>query len=294
MRARNMGVVVSVVAALVLGSLMSAGAADLPSATLLPSLSADRVLGIAGVDELPAGVGLEVHADFPAEAPLLLDGLAINSLTADVTPGGGVVVRNVQALSAEAAAAGVGECDDPAFLPTGVKWAAGTMPIRWYLDIASVPDEIKAPRTVKTVRTAHRIWPQAKTKCEGRDDISFSYDYLGAKRDKPAPDNANIVDFGRLGDEALAVNYTWYRGANEIFDVDLRLNKFDYLWTNLAGVNRFNVLNVVAHELGHQFGLDDLGAAHTSLTMYGLIGRGEVNKATLGRGDMRGAERLSP
>jgi len=294
MRARKTAAVVGVGATMVLGSLMTAGATDLPRASVLPSLSADRVLDIARVDALPEGVGLEIHADFPADAPLMLDGLAINSLTADLTPDGGVIVRGAHALAAESSAAGVDECDDPAFIPTGVKWAADTMPIGWYLDIASVPEEIKAPRTVLTVRTAHRIWPRAQSRCGGRDNIHFSYDYLGHKSDKPDPDNVNIIDFGRLGGNALAVNYTWYRGAREIFDVDLRLNKFDYLWTNLANVNRFNVRNVVAHELGHQFGLDDLGSPHTSLTMYGLIGRGEVNKATLGRGDIRGAERLSP
>lgn len=294
MRARNMGVVVSVVATMVLGSIVTARATDIPSTSLLPSLSVDKVLEIANVDALPDGVGLELHADFPAEAPLVLDGLAINSLTADLTPDGGVIVRSAHALSSESSGAGVGECDDPAFLPTGVKWARDTMPIGWNLDLYSVPDEIKVPRTVHTVRTAHRIWPRAKSKCDGGDDIRFSYNYLGPKRDNPDPDNVNIIDFGRLGGNALAVNYTWYRGAREIFDVDLRLNKIDYKWTNLAGVNRFNVLNVVAHELGHQFGLDDLGSPHTSLTMYGLIGRGEVNKATLGRGDMRGAEKLSP
>jgi hypothetical protein len=280
-------------AGLVLGSVMTGpGAADLSA---FPSLTPAALLDIAGVDAPPEGVGLQIHADFPEGAPLVLDGFELHSLTADLTPDGSVVVRSAHtATSGDSHLAGVGECDDPAFLPTGVKWAAGTMPIGWNLDLASTPDELKAPRTTLTVRAAHRIWPRAKTACDGNHDNTFSYDYLGPKRRNPGYDGISIVDFGPLGDNALAVNYTWYTGRNEIVEVDLRLNKVDYMWTNMDGVNRYNVRNVVAHELGHQVGLDDLGEPHSSLTMYALIGKSEVNKATLGRGDMRGAETLSP
>lgn len=288
---RRIGVIL--LAGTVVGALLAGtGAAQLPS---VPSLTAAELLELAQVEAPPAGIGLEIHADFPKGSPLVLDGVEIQSLTADLTPEGSVIMRNVvTADSLASTEAGVGECDDPAFLPTGVRWAEGTMPIGWNLDLGSTPEELKGPRTTLTVRTAHRIWPRAKTICDKTNDNSFSYDYLGPKIDNPAYDDVNIVDFGRLGNKALAVNYTWYEGRGAIVDVDLRLNKIDYLWTNMDGVHRFNVKNVVAHELGHQFGLDDLGAPHNSLTMYALIEKGELNKATLGRGDMRGAETLSP
>ena len=293
MKLRASGVIM--LAGLVLGSLLTGpGVAQLPSSLPeLPSLTVADVLDIAQIEQLPPGIGLEVHADFPESSPLIIDGIEIHSLTADLTPDGGVITR-----SATAGDSGpgdlVGECDDPAFASTGVRWAAGTMPIKWRLDLWSVPDDLKAGRTVYTVRQAHHIWPQAKTKCDSDDAIGFKYDYTGPKRANPGYDELNIVDFGPLGGNALAVNYTWYQGSHEIVDVDLRLNKTDYKWTNMPNINRYNVMNVIAHELGHQFGLDDLGAPHSSLTMYGLIGKGELNKATLGRGDMRGAERLSP
>jgi hypothetical protein len=41
-------------------------------------------------------------------------------------------------------------------------------------------------------------------------------------------------------------------------------------------------------------GLDDLGAPHNGLTMFGQIGRGELNKVTLGRGDLKGASTIAP
>ena len=72
------------------------------------------------------------------------------------------------------------------------------------------------------------------------------------------------------------------------------MNKADYNWTNVAGVKRYQVRNVIAHELGHQVGLDDLANPHNGLTMFGQIGRGELNKVTLGRGDLKGASTIAP
>ena len=293
MRIRRVGAAF-MLAALVMGSLLT-GKGTAETVTLLPSLTRAALLEIAQIAAPPAGVGLQIHADFPEGAPLVLDGIAMHSLTADITPDGSVLVRSANAATAgEAGMQAVGECDDPTFLPTGVKWAAGTMPIPWHLDLVSTADELKWPRTVATIRSAHRIWPQAKTVCDRDAENSFSYDYQGPKRANPGYDKVSIVDFGPLGSKALAVNYTWYQGKDEIVEVDLRLNKIDYKWTNIEGVDRYNVKNVVAHELGHQFGLDDLNDPHSSLTMYALIGKAELNKTTLGRGDMRGAELLSP
>ena len=286
---------VTALAAMVLaGSLMSTtGSAQ---TAVLPSLTEELLLDIARGPAPAPGMGLQVHADFPKENPLELDGLAIYSLTADITPEGSILTRSVltSADFATAAGEGVGECDDPAFLPTGVVWAADSMPILWRFDRRSTPEELKVEKTILNVRSAHRVWPQAQSNCADKDHYSFGYNYLGHTAKNPKYDGTNIVDFGALGQGALAVNSTWYTSSNKIVEVDLRLNKVDYAWTNVRGVNRYQVRNVVAHELGHQVGLDDLGAPHNGLTMFGQIGRGELNKVTLGRGDLRGANAIAP
>ena len=282
---------VALAATVLLASLFSATGTAAGDARF-PSLTPELLLDIAQVDAPPAGVGLQIHADFPEGSPLLLDGLAIHSLTADLTPSGGVVTRNA-VTSTDVGSAGIGECDDPAFLPTGVKWGAGSMPIAWKLNLGSTPQEVDRPRTTLTMRSAHRIWPQANSRCSGGDNITFSYDYQGLTERASKYDKENVVDFGKLGQDALAVNYTWYVGR-EIVEVDLRLNKDDYKWSNIGERSRYDIKNVVAHELGHQFGLDDLGGTHEGLTMFAVIGKGEVNKTTLGRGDLRGASALSP
>jgi hypothetical protein len=274
--------------------LAGTGSAQLP-AGLLPSLTPELLLEIANVEAPPAGIGLQVHADFPDENPLLIDGLAIHSFTADLTPEGGVITRSAHTGESAGGASvdGLEECDDPAFTPTGVKWSEGTMPILWRLDRRSTPEELKFHKTKLTIRSAHRVWPQAQTSCNSPDKITFAYNYLGHTSKNPKYDHVNLVDFGGLGGGALAVNYTWYSGK-DIVEVDLRLNKEDYSWTNVDGVHMYQVKNVVAHELGHQFGLDDLSDPHGGLTMYARIGKGEMGNATLGEGDLRGAQTLSP
>lgn len=287
-------VTVGTMAALLLaGSLLGGTSAAQPP--LLPSMTPELLLDIARVEAPPAGTGLQVHADFPTEHPLQLDGLAIYSLTADLTPDGTILTRNVL-TTADFASAGprVGECDDPTFVPTGVAWTDGSMPILWRFDRRSTPADLEPDKTLLTVRSGHRVWPQAQSTCSDRDHYSFAYNYLGHTAKNPKYDQANIVDFGALGQGALAVNSTWYTSTNKIVEVDLRLNKVDYKWTNVDGVNLYQVMNVVAHELGHQIGLDDLGNPHEGLTMFGQIGRGELNKVTLGRGDLKGANTLSP
>lgn len=265
---------------------------DLP---LLPDLPAEELLSIAGVPLPPDGVTLQLHADFPAEAPLDVAGTAFTSLTADVASDGGVTM-----LSATPAAAGsapgthVEECTDPTFVPTGPRWYAGDLPVEWRFRRGSVPDGLGRFRSQYSLQAAHQVWARAKTVCKSSADVSLRFAFAGSSVRKAGYDGVNLVDFGHLGAGALAMSYTWYQGGH-ILEADLRLNRHDYRWTNRpGGKNRYQVANVGAHEIGHQVGLDDLSDPHGALTMFGRISLGETSKTTLGRGDLRGAAALSP
>jgi hypothetical protein len=255
-----------------------------------PTFSLDEALDLAAV-EVPDGVGVVVHTDFPAEAPLVIDGVSYHSLTLDITPEGSVVTRNAVARETASSPAS-DECDDPTFKPLGIKWKAERIPVLWRLDLRSIPDYLERAKTRETIRSAHRVWPQSQTMCSDDDKNELRYNYVGHTGKNPKFDHTNIVDFGPLGNGALGQNYTWYRGT-EIVEVDLRLNNA-YLWTNVESVNRYQVKNVTTHELGHQVGLDDLGDPHGGLTMYAVIDKGETSKVTLGFGDLKGAWAVSP
>lgn len=284
------------VAALVVVSVAgSAPAQEVDLPLPLPDLDAQELLAIAGVSLPPEGVTLQLHADFPVESPLALDGLAVTSLTADVSSDGGVTMLSATPATAGSTnVAGIDECTDPTFTPTGPRWYAGDLPVEWRFRRGSVPDGLGRFRSQYSLQRAHQVWSKAETECKSNEKISMRFRFAGSATRKVAYDGVNLVDFGHLGAGALAMNYTWFQGGH-ILEVDLRLNRHDYRWTNrLGGKNRYQVANVAAHEIGHQVGLDDLGDPHGALTMFGRMSKGEKSNMTLGRGDLKGASTLSP
>lgn len=282
-------------AALLTTALAAPAPAQIDLSLPLPDLASAELLDLAGVPLPPDGVTLQLHADFPVEAPLVIGGLSFTSLTADLTPDGGVTMLSATPATAETtSSAGIDECTDPAFTPTGPRWYAGDLPVTWRFRRGSVPEGVGRFRTQYKLQNAHQVWSRAKTLCKSKDDVSMEFSFAGPSAKKAGYDDVNLVDFGPLGGGALAMNYTWYQGGH-ILEVDLRLNRDDYRWTNRpGGKNRYQVANVAAHEIGHQLGLDDLTDPHGALTMFGRMGKGEMSNTTLGRGDLRGAAALSP
>lgn len=266
-----------------------------PEIPALPTITKAEVLEIARVPAPPPGIGLRIHADFPDGSELVLGGVPLHSLTADITPTGDVQVIEAHAAASSTGSGGLGSCKDRTFLLTGVKWRAQDLPVRWKFRASSTPDYISTTGTRWAVKKAHRAWPRTHTRCDNPDEVNFRFKYSGTTGKLVGYDGTNMVDFGVLGSKALAVNYTWYKDGR-ILEVDMRLNRWDYKWKPHVSKTktRFIVGNVATHEIGHQLGLADLSDPHGSLTMFARIKPGETTKTKLGRGDMKGASFVSP
>ena len=254
-----------------------------------------ELLSIAKVAAPPPGVGLLINADFPRAQPYLLDGTRVTALTAEITPEGRTRLVGFVPAPARAGSSrnGLPECLDPLFEAQGPAWQAGDLPLRWRFRTSSTPRPLSARGALRSLRAAHATWSSLAGNCRG-SQRGFAFSYAGPTSRTLGRDGRNIVEFGPVGASAVAVNYLWYRGTRAL-ETDLRFKKQRGIWTTRAADRfRYQFLNVATHELGHQVGLADLAHPHDQLTMFGSVDRGELNKATLGWGDVEGAKLVSP
>lgn len=103
-------------------------------------------------------------------------------------------------------------------------------------------------------------------------------------------DGKNIITWGRASGSALAVTYTWYdRGTNAAVEVDTIMNT-KFFWTaNGCNLNSYDAQDILTHELGHWFGLNDhYTGDYVDNTMYGYGSKAEIKKSDLELGDING------
>lgn len=113
-------------------------------------------------------------------------------------------------------------------------------------------------------------------------------------------DGINIIAWGRASGTALAVTYTWYYPSTGLVaEVDTIMNqKFYWMWNKASGTDcaytdSYDAQNILTHELGHWFGLNDYYTDdYADNTMYGYGSKWEVKKDTLTSGDVAGIEKI--
>jgi len=153
-----------------------------------------------------------------------------------------------------------------------------------------VPSTI-SPNLGTIINNSFAVWENALPTGSG---VTLAYDGP-TSANRAVYDRQNIIAWGRTSGSALGVTYIWYQNGIAI-ELDTIMNeKFSWGWANqstnplCAYSNVYDAQNILTHELGHWFGLNDhYTADYVNNTMYGYGSKGEVKKDTLTAGDIAG------
>ena len=105
-------------------------------------------------------------------------------------------------------------------------------------------------------------------------------------------DGINMVRFGNLPGNIIAMNIIWSNGIN-LVEWDQIYDDKDFDWSldceTEDCTTKMDLQNIATHELGHAVGLGDLYSdACNNQTMYGYSTEGDTKKRTLESGDIAG------
>lgn len=183
---------------------------------------------------------------------------------------------------------GLTDPDSDAF----VYYAGWKLPSTWTysLNPGSVPSSVGGGNLLAIADNAFEEWDKqvASVNVVRGDDTTIT---------RKALDGVNIVTWGKASPGALAVTYIWYYpSSGEVVELDTIMNKA-YFWTwsggstDCAYLNSYDAQNILTHEIGHWFGLDDeYDDIYADNTMYGYGDKWEVKKNTLTTGDIVGVK----
>lgn len=160
------------------------------------------------------------------------------------------------------------------------------------LNPSSVPATVGGANLAAIASSAFQVWTEAT---QNKIAVSRGAD---TAVNRAVLDGQNIITWGRTSAGALAVSYIWYDQTTGVAaEVDTIMNtKYTWYWSGsntcaYSGV--YDAQNILTHELGHTFGLDDhYTADYANNTMYGYGSKTEVKKNTLTAGDISGIDLL--
>jgi len=120
----------------------------------------------------------------------------------------------------------------------------------------------------------------------------------GLLADTVTPDNVNEAYFGAIEDSnTIAVTIVWGIFGGPTYQRKLvewdQIYSTAYSWSASGEADKMDLNNIVTHEIGHSFGMNDLYTSFCSeQTMYGYASLGETIKRTLEIGDINGINKL--
>ncbi len=150
-----------------------------------------------------------------------------------------------------------------------------------------------------TISTGIQTWEDAANKNILGEEVSGNIN----RSEIGSLNNKNEVIFADVADSnAIAVTIIWgiFYGPpfnRELVEWDQIYDDTDFQWSSDCTIencsSKMDLPNIVIHELGHSFGLNDLYTVECSeQTMYGYAENGETKKRTLEAGDINGINKL--
>jgi hypothetical protein len=235
------------------------------------------------------------------------EGVALSVLTTHgsanlhvwTTKRGQVWELNGSPVSQGSDSGGTPECSD-SYEPAAEGWRyAANFPLSYYVHESTIPSGMTKANLYTDLQTAGNNWLIEHNSC-GRPTAQYTTGtaYAGNQERNnnmdssgncTAPDGVSMVGFGTgLPAGAIAATCTWSSNG-EATESDLRLNSsLNWITDEGSGCKTaYNIDNIVTHERGHSFGLDDVyTSGHNQLTMWGYASPCAKNKETLALGDM--------
>jgi hypothetical protein len=199
------------------------------------------------------------------------------------------------ATASSAVTAAASACSDSAYKLEGPSWQ-GTL--NWWFKASSTPVYLTASGVQGTIQKAFGNVTGAHNDCGLGDNVSATSSYKGTTTRSPkcgSTDGYNVVGFGSLPANTLAVTCYWFMG-NKMVEADIKINSAALWALAVPGCSGSRTIleSTMTHEVGHAFGLDHVSeSSHRLLTMSPVInGVCQNSEATLGLGDVKGLEAL--
>lgn len=170
--------------------------------------------------------------------------------------------------------------------PTGWKLPAS---VSYKVNSNSAPSSVGSSNVVDLTANSFSTWT-------GKISSNApTLNYIGStKKSRKALDGENIISWGKTSGTSLGVTYTWYyTTTKQVVETDTIMNS-RVSWTlDQCLTNAYDARNILVHELGHWFGLNDhYTSNYTDNTMFGYGSRAETKKTTLEAGDITGLNNI--
>lgn len=175
-----------------------------------------------------------------------------------------------------------------------VSWAGWMLPatFTYNLNPNNVPALVGSSNWSLITENSFNVWENA---ISNQVNVNRGTDTTVTRK---GLDGQNIVAWGSAPGSALGVTYIWYNPVTmEAIELDTILNK-KFVWTwsgtsTCAYTNSYDAQNILTHETGHWFGLDDeYASAYTNNTMYGYGFKMDAKGDTLTSGDISGVQAI--